>query len=73
MDLLADLGLTCTVEEAADVLGLSRAAAYKAAARYRDTRGAVGLPVLLLGERRMIVPVPALRQMLATGVPPSAN
>ena len=54
-------------------LGISRAAAYKAAGRYRDTRGAEGLPVLLLGERRMIVPVPALRAMLATGVPPSPN
>jgi hypothetical protein len=67
------LGLTCTVEEAARVLGISRAAAYRAAGRFRATHGVEGLPILLLGERRMLVSVPALRRLLETGVPPSRD
>jgi excisionase family DNA binding protein len=51
-------GETCTVEEAAEVLGVSRGVAYEAA---RDG----SLPVLRLG-RRMIVPLARLRAMLET-------
>jgi hypothetical protein len=71
LDDLNHLGLTCTVEEAGRVLGMSRAAAYKAAQHFRENGGSAGLPVLPLGQRRMVVPVPALRDMLATGKLPT--
>jgi hypothetical protein len=63
-------GLTTDVETAAKILGVSRAAAYRAANRFRETHGEEGLPIRLIGERRMLVSVPALRVLLETGVPP---
>lgn len=62
-----------TVPEAGKLLGISRSSAYDAAARWRDTEGKEGLPTLLLGERRLLVPVPALRRMLETGAPPRST
>jgi excisionase family DNA binding protein len=56
-----DARTTLTIEEAAEILGLSRASAY-AAANNGD------LPVIRLG-RRLIVPRHALEQMLDVGVP----
>jgi leucine-zipper of insertion element IS481 len=72
-DGLDHLGLTCTVEQAAQALGISRVAAYRSAARFRATDGIEGLPVLLLGGRRLLVPIPALRSWLATGQPVRTN
>ena len=69
LDDLDKLGLTCSVEQAAEAVGISRPAAYRSAARFRATHGAEGLPVLLLGGRRLLVPVPALKAWLATGQP----
>jgi excisionase family DNA binding protein len=56
-----DARTTLTIEEAAEILGLSRASAY-AAANNGD------LPVIRLG-RRLIVPRHALEQMLDVSVP----
>jgi excisionase family DNA binding protein len=56
---------TCTVEEAAEVLGIHRDSAYRAAASGE-------LPTLRLG-RRLVVPVPRLKRMLGLGdAPPAA-
>lgn len=44
-----------TIEEAADVLRISRNTAYTLAKRWRDTGGAEGLPVIELG-RNLRVP-----------------
>ncbi|HZD68606.1 MAG TPA: helix-turn-helix domain-containing protein [Actinomycetes bacterium] len=51
-----DRRLTVTVPEAAQLLGISRGAAYEAAHRGE-------LPILRIG-RRMVVPWPALRRLL---------
>ena len=53
-----------TVEEAAAVLRIGRAAAYAAARRWRSTQGREGLPVIVLG-RSLRVPSARLKQMLA--------
>jgi excisionase family DNA binding protein len=60
--MLSDLGdqAVITVEEAAELLGLGRTAAYDAAKRGQ-------LPTVKLG-RRLLVPVPKLKEML--GVAP---
>lgn len=55
-----------TVEEAAQVLRISRGLAYEAARRWRATGGREGLPVVSLG-RVLRVPRSALEEMLATG------
>jgi len=55
--------LTITVDEAARVLGVSRATAYAAAHSYLASGGTEGLPVIKLG-RRLLVPNAALRQLL---------
>lgn len=52
---------TITVEEAAAIMGISRALAYKAARNGE-------LPVLHIG-RRMLIPVGALRQLLGETPP----
>ena len=54
---LDDLPLTISVEEAADLLGISRRSAYRAAASGE-------LPAVRLG-RRLRVPSAALRQLLS--------
>jgi len=55
-----------TVERAGAILGLSRASAYRAAHRWLDTRGAEGLPVVVISGRRLVVPVAALQGLLET-------
>ena len=61
---LSDFGDVLTVEEAAEVLRISRASAYEAARVWRATRSD-GLPVVRLG-RRLLVPKAALETLLAT-------
>ena len=51
-----------TITEAALRLGISRASAYRAAARSE-------IPTIRLGKR-VVVPLPALEQMLKTGMQP---
>ena len=55
-----------TIEEAADVLRVSRSQGYVLARRYLDTKGGDGLPVLRLGAR-MRVPRWALIELARTG------
>ncbi len=54
---------TMTVEEAAEVLGVSRSTAYESARRFESTDGAEGLPVLRIG-RRFVVPVGRIQELL---------
>lgn len=49
---------TITVEEAAEILGIGRSAAYAAA------REGGGLPTIRIGHRRLLVPVAKLRALL---------
>jgi excisionase family DNA binding protein len=56
--------LTVTVEEAAQLLGISRALAYELAARHE-------LPSVRLG-RRIVVPLRALEDMLERATPETA-
>ena len=49
--------LTMTVEEAGEALGISRATAYMLAKTG-------GIPVIRLGERRLVVPKVQLQRML---------
>lgn len=58
-----------TIEEAAEVLRISRGAAYALARRWRETGGREGIPCVQLG-RTLRVPSGALHDMLAH--PPSA-
>lgn len=53
-----------TVEEAADVLRISRNTAYALARRWRDSGGQEGLPVVELG-RTLRVPRAALERLLS--------
>ncbi len=50
--------LTLNIPECAKLLGISRGAAYDLAAQGK-------LPVLYLGQKRMVVPIAALEKMLA--------
>ena len=52
-----------TITEAARLLGISRASAYRAAARAE-------IPTIRLGKR-VVVPLPALEHMLETGIQPN--
>lgn len=52
-----------TIEEAAEVLRISRGAAYALARRWRETGGREGIPCLQLG-RTLRVPSGALHEML---------
>ena len=61
---LHELPDVLTVEEAAAVLRISRGAAYELARRFRETNGAAGLPVVVLG-RSLRVPRSALCRLLA--------
>jgi excisionase family DNA binding protein len=55
---------TLTVEDAAELLGIGRSAAYAAAREFIRTDGASGLPAIRLG-RRLLVPTAALLRLLA--------
>ena len=46
---------TMSVEDAAQLLGISRTMAYTEAARYRDTDGRHGLPNVRLGGRVLVL------------------
>jgi excisionase family DNA binding protein len=54
-----------TVEEAAEVLRISRNTAYALARRWRDSGGQEGLPVVELG-RTLRVPRAALQRLLSS-------
>ena len=58
MDTKKSERLTMTVEEAGEALGISRATAYMLAKTG-------GIPVIRLGERRLVVPKIAIERMLA--------
>ena len=58
--------LTMTVEEAGEALGISRATAYLLANTGR-------IPVIRLGERRLVVPKAALLKMLESAGKPIEN
>jgi hypothetical protein len=58
-DKLREQGLTTTVEVAAEVLGVSRGAAYDAI-----KRGTFPVPVLKLSRRRWVVPTAHLLRLL---------
>lgn len=60
---LDDLPLVLTVDEAATVLRISRAAAYEQARIWRETDGREGLPVVVIG-RSLRVPKAALEDKL---------
>ena len=60
-----DYPTTMTIEEAGEMLGLSRSSAYRAAARGE-------LPTLRFG-RRLVVPTPRLLALLGIGEVPPAN
>ena len=68
MSSLSKLPEVLTVEEAASVLRISRAAAYEQARVYRATDGAEGLPVIVIG-RSLRVPRAALERLLAVDAP----
>lgn len=51
-----------TIEEAADILRISRNSAYMLARRWRDTDGREGLPVIELG-RNLCVPRAGLTRL----------
>lgn len=62
---------TCTISEAAEVLGCGRSTAYLLAQKWRESGGAEGLPTIRVGERSLAVPLPALNYLLETGRPPA--
>jgi excisionase family DNA binding protein len=55
--------LTLTVEEAAELLGLSRPLAYEQARKFLATDGREGIPCIRFG-RRVVVPRVALERLL---------
>lgn len=64
MDQRADqVRSTLKVEEAATMLGISRAIAYRSAQEFLDSNGARGLPVIQIG-RRLLVPKSQLNALL---------
>ncbi len=67
---LAAEAATCSVEDAGRVLGIPRSTAYLLAQRYENTDGADGLPVVRVSNRRLRVPLAALRHLLETGATP---
>lgn len=73
---LDDLPLVLTVEEAAAVLRISRAAAYEQARIWRESQGRCGLPVVVIG-RTLRVPRVRLEEKLrgeyADGGPPATD
>lgn len=62
-----------SVEEAGELFGLRRAAAYRAAHRWLDTNGSEGIPVLRINGHKLVVPVAALEHLLMTAQIPSIS
>lgn len=62
-ELLSTLPEVLTIDEAADVLRISRNSAYALAKQWRETGGREGLPVIVLG-RNLRVPRHGLAQLL---------
>ena len=67
-DQLGDLPEVLTINEAADVLRISRNTAYALAKQWRVTDGREGLPVIELG-RNLRVPKAGLARLLGREVP----
>lgn len=63
---------TLSLADAAVVLGISKASAYRMARRYEQTQGAEGIPVIRFG-RRLVVPSARLQALLANGRPPTSE
>jgi hypothetical protein len=63
---------TLSLADAAVVLGISKASAYRMARRYEQTQGAEGIPVIRFG-RRLVVPTARLEALLTTGLPAQAS
>lgn len=70
-ELLSTLPEVLTIDEAADVLRISRNTAYALAKQWRDSGGKEGLPVIELG-RNLRVPRHGLAQLL-TGLAPRST
>ena len=68
----AEVPEVLTVEEAANVLRISRNTAYALAKLWRDSGGQEGLPVIELG-RNLRVPRASLRRLLDCGLGEVAN
>lgn len=68
---IEQLPLVLTVEEAAAVLRISRASAYEQARIWRETDGAAGLPVVVLG-RTLRVPRAQVERLLGLDGPEAA-
>lgn len=51
---------TMSVEDAANLLGISRSTAYAEAARFRQTNGVTGIPNATFGTRVVVLTVPLL-------------
>lgn len=63
---LDDRPVLLTIDEAAEVLRISRSMAYELARRYEASDGREGLPVVRLGSR-LRVPRWALAELIAAG------
>jgi excisionase family DNA binding protein len=62
---LDDLPDVLTVDEAAEVLRISRNTAYALAKQWRESGGSAGLPVIELGPNLLRVPKQGLEQLLS--------
>jgi hypothetical protein len=60
LDSRSDAPLTLSVEATGELLGISRAAAYRSANRFLATAGAEGLPAVRVNGTRILVPTAAL-------------
>jgi excisionase family DNA binding protein len=71
VDTIGEFGPFLRVEEAAQVLRISRMSAYALTRRFLDTDGREGLPAVRVG-RSVRVPAAALERMANTPVTPGA-
>jgi hypothetical protein len=67
-----ELPLVLTIEEAAEVLRISKWAAYEQARIWRETGGRIGLPVLTLG-RCLRVSRATIEEMLRPDTTPAGD
>lgn len=63
MERRSDIPLIHSVEEVAQILGISRGLAYQQARAFIDSGGAMGIPTIKIGAR-YLVPDDALRRFL---------